>query len=229
MSKFLAEFIGTFALVFFGCGAAMMVERVGAPAASVPIVFGVTIATMIYAVGHISGAHFNPAVTLAFAVVKRFPKGELVMYWAAQFLGAIVAITTLHLLLPSGVGYGATTLYMGVGGGISQGQAFALETLLTFFLMFVIISVATDSRAVGTMAGFAIGSTVMLAAAVMGPLTGASMNPARTFAPNIFQGEYADLWIYMTAPLLGAVLGAIVYEKIRCEAGQSEGDGSGCC
>jgi aquaporin NIP len=209
--KALAEFIGTFALVFAGCGAAMVSERFPGTVApgAVPVVFGLVVAAMIYAVGHISGAHFNPAVTLAFAVGKHFPRRQLLGYWAAQFLGALAACGMLVLLLPDGVSFGATV------PRVSAWQALGWEILLSFFLMFVIISVATDTRAVGTMAGAAIGATVMLAAFVGGPVTGASMNPARSLAPALFERQWVSLWVYFLGPGIGAVAAALVYNYLR--------------
>lgn len=221
-SKGLSEFIGTFALVFAGCGSIMAAQRIPNSASGhvIPVVFGLVVAAMIYAVGHISGAHFNPAVTLGFAIVKRFPKKDIAVYWTAQFLGAFVALGTLYLLLPNGTLYGATL------PSVSTVQAIAWEAILTFFLMFVIIAVATDSRAVGTMAGVAIGATVMLDAFIGGAITGASMNPARSLAPAVFQGQIGEVWIYFLGPVIGAVLASIVYERIRCESGK---DAKGCC
>lgn len=212
-SKAVAEFIGTFALVFAGCGAVMVSERMPgqvAPAA-VPMVFGLVVTVMIYAVGHISGAHFNPAVSLAFAVARHFPRRELVAYWIAQFIGALTAIGLLSLILPAGQTFGATV------PSIPAVSALVWEAVLTFFLMFVIVSVATDHRAVGVMAGAAIGGTVALAAFVGGPVTGASMNPARSLAPAIAEGRLGDLWIYFVGPAIGAIAAALVYNAIRCQ------------
>ena len=211
MKKSLAESIGTFTLVFAGCGSVMVDERLHASIshAGVSIIFGLAVAVMIYAVGHISGAHFNPAVTLAFATARHFPFGEVLAYWAAQFMGALAAMAVLNAVLPPGKSYGATT------PAVPLFEAVVWETVLTFFLMFVIVSVATDTRAVGTMAGAAIGGTVMLAAWVGGPVTGASMNPARSFAPALFEGRMDVVWIYIVGPCLGAVLAAWMYEAIR--------------
>ena len=209
--KSLAEFTGTFTLVFAGCGSLMVAERFpGALSHSViPVIFGLAVAVMIYAVGHISGAHFNPAVTLAFAAARHFPFEQVLAYWLAQLTGALAAIGVLKLILPSGHTYGTTI------PAVPDGQALVWEIILTFFLMFVIVSVATDTRAVGTMAGAAIGGTVMLAAWVGGPVTGASMNPARSLAPAVFEGRLNDMWIYLLGPCLGAVLAALFYETIR--------------
>jgi aquaporin NIP len=211
LKKSLAEAIGTFTLVFAGCGSLMVAERFPGVLshAVIPAIFGLAVAVMIYAVGHISGAHFNPAVTLAFAVARHFPFGQVLAYWTAQLTGAFAAIGVLKLILPSGGSYGATI------PAVSNGQALAWEIILTFFLMFVIVAVATDARAVGTMAGAAIGGTVMLAAWVGGPVTGASMNPARSLAPGVFEGHLNVMWIYLLGPCLGAILAALFYEKIR--------------
>lgn len=212
-SKASAEFIGTFALVFAGCGAVMVAERMPGQVApgAVPMVFGLVVTVMIYAVGHISGAHFNPAVSLAFAVARHFPRRHLLAYWIAQFLGALTAISLLALILPSGQTLGATV------PSVPFLSALVWELVLTFFLMFVIVSVATDHRAVGVMAGAAIGGTVALAAIVGGPVTGASMNPARSLAPAIAEGRFGDLWIYFVGPAIGAVAAALVYNAIRCQ------------
>lgn len=213
LCRLIAEFIGTFTVVFSGCGAIMLhnINPEYLSSSSIPIIFGVAVTIMIYAVGHISGAHFNPAVTLAFTVVKRFPLKELPLYWLTQIVAAILAISLLSVILPETETFGATKT------SLLTYQAFIWEVILTFFLMFVIIAVATDSRAVGIMAGAAIGATVMLDAFIGGPVTGASMNPARSIAPALFEGNFDSLWIYIFAPCLGAVLAAIVYEKIRCE------------
>ena len=220
--KCLAEFIGTFALIFFGCGGIMAAERFAGSLSpdAIPLIFGAVVATMIYTVGHISGAHFNPAVTLAFAITRHFPVRQVIPYWLAQFLGGIAAIAVLSFIMPAGHGYGATVPH------IATGIAFAWEVVLSFFLMFVIMAVATDTRAEGMMAGIAIGTIVALCAFVGGPVTGASMNPARSLAPALFQGT-GDLWIYLTAPFIGATIGAAVYQLIRCDTKAS--DAKGCC
>lgn len=207
----LAEFTGTFALVFAGCGAVMVGQRFPGSVApgAVPVVFGLVVAAMIYAVGHVSGAHFNPAVTLAFSAVGRFRRGDLLPYWAAQCLGAVAAVALLALLLPAGPGYGATLPSVG------PLRALGWEAVLSFFLMFVITAVATDTRGHGALAGLAIGAVVCLDAFVGGPVTGASMNPARSLAPALWQGSLDSLWIYLAGPAAGAMLGAWAYEQTR--------------
>ena len=205
-----AEAIGTFAIVFFGCGSIMVVgDFHGMSAAAVPVVFGLVVAAMIYTLGHISGAHFNPAVTLAFAVSRHFSMRDVAAYWLAQCAGALVATGILSIILPQGHSFGATV------PSVPIPSALVWEAILTFFLMFVIMGVATDTRAVGIMAGAAIGATVMLDAFVGGPVTGASMNPARSLAPAIAEGRMDVLWIYIAGPIIGAIVAAQLYQWIK--------------
>jgi aquaporin NIP len=207
-----AEALGSFFIVFMGCGAIMVTERFGGvlPHPAVALSFGLIVAALIYGLGHISGAHFNPAVTLAFSLARHFPPREIIPYWFAQFSGALIASVVLGMLLPIGDGFGATLPH------VSTFQAVGWEAMLTFLLMFVVMAVATDTRAVGFMAGAAIGAVVCLDALVGGPLTGASMNPARSFGPAVLQGELGSLWIYFVGPAVGAVSAAFLYEWIRC-------------
>jgi len=208
----LAELIGTFALVFAGCGAIMVDAKTHALGhVGVAISFGLVIMVMIYAVGHISGAHFNPAVTFAFALTRHFPWRRAAVYWPAQLAGALAAALVLRGSLGNVAHVGAT-----LPSG-SDGQAFLWESVLTFFLMFVIMAVATDTRAVGEAAAIAIGGTVALDALVGGPISGASMNPARSLGPAVVSGDLHALWIYLTAPFLGAGLGALAYQLVRGE------------
>jgi MIP family channel proteins len=207
-----AEFVGTFALVFAGCGAIMVDAETGALGhVGVAITFGLVIMAMIYAVGHVSGAHFNPAVTFAFALSRHFPWPRLVGYWAAQLLGALTAAVVLRGSLGDVAHVGAT-----LPSG-SQGQSFLWELVMTFFLMFVIMAVATDTRAVGEAAAIAIGGTVLLDAMFGGPISGASMNPARSIGPAVASGDLHALWLYILAPLAGAALGALAYQLVRGE------------
>ena len=213
-----AEFVGTFGLVFAGCGA-IVTDSVANGAVThvgVALTFGAIIMVMIYATGHISGAHFNPAVTLAFAVTRHFPLALVPVYLLAQFGGALAASVVLRLLFGDVARLGAT---LPIG---SVGQSFWLELLLTAFLMFVIIGVATDTRAVGQAAALAIGGTVGLEALFAGPISGASMNPARSLAPALVSGIWTAQWLYLVAPVLGALLGAFVYQAIRGEGLRAE-------
>ena len=207
-----AEAIGTFALVFAGAGAIMVDAKTHALGhVGVAISFGLVIMAMIYAVGHVSGAHFNPAVSFAFALSRHFPWRRVGTYWVAQLAGAIAAAAILRGSLGDVAHVGAT-----LPSG-SQGQAFLWELALTFFLMFVIMAVATDTRAVGEAAAIAIGGTVGLDAMFGGPVTGASMNPARSLGPALVSGDLHASWLYVMAPLAGAVLGALAYQFVRGE------------
>jgi MIP family channel proteins len=208
-----AEGLGTFGLVFAGCGA-IMVDRLSGGQVThvgVGLVFGLIITAMIYATGHISGAHLNPAVTLGFVLARHFPVRRLVGYWCAQLAGALAATASLRLLLGDVAHVGAT-IPSGHGGAW---QSFGMEALLTFFLMFVIMAVATDTRAVGQAAALAIGATVGLEALFAGPISGASMNPARSLGPALVSETWTALWVYLLAPPLGAAMAALVYRWLR--------------
>jgi aquaporin NIP len=200
----LAEFIGTFALVFFGCGAIAN----GLPPTAVALAFGLTIGVMVYALGHVSGAHFNPAVSIGFAIGGHLPMGRALTYAVAQVTGAIAAALLLRLTLGPGVRLGVTQ------PSGSDLQAFVWESVLTFFLMLVITAVATDERAIGNAAALAIGGMVALGALVGGSISGASMNPARSFGPAVVSSELASIWIYLTAPIVGSSAAALVYRYL---------------
>ena len=205
-----AELIGTFTLVFAGAGAIMVdakTQQLGH--VGIAIAFGLVIMVMIYAVGHVSGAHFNPAVSFAFALTRHFPWPRAAAYWAAQAAGAVLAAALLRSSLGNLAHVGAT-----LPSG-SQAQSFLWEVVLTFFLMFVIMAVATDTRAVGEAAAIAVGGTVGLDAMFGGPISGASMNPARSFGPALVSGDLHALWVYLVAPPLGAALGALAYKAVR--------------
>lgn len=214
----IAEFIGTFALVFAGTGAVVIDAETGGGVSHVGVglTFGLIIMVMIYAVGHISGAHFNPAVTLAFAVGRHFPASKVPLYWAAQLSGAVLASLLLRVMFGDIAHLGAT-----LPAG-SAGQSFVLEMVLTGILMFVITSVATDVRAVGQAAAIAIGGTVGLEALFGGPISGASMNPARSLAPALVSWTWSDQWLYVVGPLIGAVAGVVLYELIRDRNGKEQ-------
>jgi MIP family channel proteins len=210
-----AEGIGTFALVFAGCGAIVAeAEHPGAlGTVGIALVFGLIVMAMVYATGHLSGAHLNPAVTIAFVNTRHFPRAEAAAYVAVQIAGALLAAGLLAAIWPSQPArLGATMPTVGAG------SAFAYEAVLSAFLMFVIMAVATDTRAVGAGAAIAIGGTVGLDALFGGPVTGASMNPARSIGPALVSGELHDLWIYVAAPLIGAAAGALAYQFVRGES-----------
>ncbi|MGD2088850.1 MAG: MIP/aquaporin family protein [Candidatus Aminicenantes bacterium] len=213
----LAEFVGTFVLVFAGCGAVAInqLDHLAVDHLVVSATFGLAIMCMIYAVGHISGAHFNPAVTISFTVNRHFPAKLLAPYILAQCLGAIsascVLLYTLTPILKAQRVEGL--LNLGVTQPVTESVWIALvwEFALTFILMYVITAVATDSRAVGQMAGLAIGGTVCLAALFGGPVTGGSMNPARSLGPALVSGQWHYFYIYVISPILGAIAGGFVY------------------
>lgn len=214
MKKYVSELIGTFALVFIGTGAIVVNDNYGNQLGHVGIAvaFGLIIMVMIYAVGDISGAHFNPAVTVAFWLTGRFPVREIVPFILSQLVGAIVASAALHFILSPHPTLGATV------PAIPTPNAFVMEIILTFFLMFVISHVALGSKEQGLMAGLAIGGTVLLCAMAAGPITGASMNPARSLGPALISGTWQQLWIYLTAPFLGAACAAFTWKWLREES-----------
>jgi MIP family channel proteins len=201
-NRYIAEGIGTFALVFAGCGAIVVNESFGGVIGHVGIslVFGLIVMAMIYAVGNISGAHLNPAVTLGFMFADRFDKRFVPGYIISQVIGAVAAAAVLRLLFPESAALGATVPHVGLL------RAFGMETLLSFLLMFVILNVSTGHMEKGIMAGVAVGGTIALEALVGGPVTGASMNPARSLAPALLSGHLDQLWIYLTAPVVGTFL-----------------------
>ncbi|MEM1098412.1 MAG: aquaporin [Planctomycetota bacterium] len=202
----LAEFIGTYALVLAGCGAIVIDEVSGGAVTHVGVAlsFGLVIMVMIYAVGPTSGAHFNPAVTVAFALAKRFAWACVPAYIVTQCVAAVAAGLTLRLLFPEVESLGVTQPLSGDTAGVTQ--SFVLELLLTLGLMFVILHVATGSKEQGLMAGIAVGGTVGLEAMFAGPICGASMNPARSLGPAVASGIYSHLWLYVVATTLGAAI-----------------------
>lgn len=211
VKKGIAELIGTFALVFCGTGA-IVIDQVLHGAVThvgVSITFGLIVLAMIYALGDISGAHINPAVSIAFAITGKLPKKDAILYIAMQFAGAFLASASLKLLFPTNETLGAT-----IPAG-SEMQSFILETILTFFLMFVILNVSTGAKEKGITAGIAVASVVGLEAMFAGPICGASMNPARSLAPAFVSGNMAIIscqWIYLAAPILGALIAVLIFK-----------------
>ncbi|SFZ91388.1 aquaporin Z [Flaviramulus basaltis] len=203
MKKFYSEIIGTFAMVFCGCGAMTINEITNGSIshAGVAATWGLIVMTMIYAFGEISGAHFNPAVTIGFAFAKKFAWKDVPKYILAQAIGAVFAAFLLWFLFPESQFLGETT----PANGFPAYKAAILEFLLTFFLMIVIINVSTGSKEIGNMAAIAVGSVILLEAMFAGPMTKASMNPIRSIAPALFTGNFQYLWLYISAPILGAI------------------------
>jgi len=207
-----AEGLAAFALVFAGCGAIVADAQYGGSlgVVGVALVFGLVIMVLVYAIGHLSGAHINPAVTLAFTLTRHFPPRDAAAYIAAQVAGATLgALVLLGVWTDEPASLGATV------PSVAVGSALLYEAILTALLMFVIMAVATDTRAVGAAAAIAIGGTIGLDALFGGPVTGASMNPARSFGPALVSGEWKDFWVYLVGPILGAGLGALAYQLVR--------------
>ena len=207
-----AEGFGTFALVFAGCGAIVLDSERGGSLGSTGIAaaFGLVIMAMIYATGHLSGAHINPAVSVAFSATRHVPLRDVAAYVPSQLVGAVAGALLLRIVWEgTPANLGATVPSVGVG------SALVYEGVMTAFLMFVIMAVATDTRAVGAAAAIAIGGTVALDSLFGGGVTGASMNPARSFGPALVAGEWRDFWVYVIGPTVGALAGALAYELAR--------------
>jgi len=211
MKRYIAELIGTFALVFCGTGAIIINEFTNGAVThpGVAVTFGLIVMGMIYAFGDISGAHINPAVTIAFAYAKKFPWKEVPAYIIAQLIGALLASGILLFLFPENELLGATLPQL------SALKVFIFEVILSFFLMVVIINVSTGSKEIGVIAGIAIGGIVLLEAMFAGPITGASMNPARSIAPALVSGHFEHLWIYITAPITGCLLAVVSCKLVK--------------
>ena len=211
MKKYTAEFIGTFSMVFCGTGAIVINETTNGAVThiGIAITFGLIVMAMIFSLGKISGSHINPAVTIAFAVAKKFPVKEVMPYIVSQLAGAFSASLVLKFLFPENLFLGST-----LPAG-SEMQSFILEIILTFILMFVIFMVSHGSNEQGIMAGIAIGSIVMLEAMFAGPITGASMNPARSMAPALVSGHLEHLWIYISAPVAGSLLAVTICKYLN--------------
>lgn len=213
--RYAAETLGTFALVFTGTGA-VIVDAISEGTIThlgVAVTFGLVVMSMVYAFGDVSGAHINPAVTIGFWAARRFPGRQVAPYIASQFAGAILASALLRGLFPESKTLGETLPRAG-----DTLQSFPLEVVITFFLMLVILCVATGAREKGVMAGAAIGAVVAFQALFAGPISGASMNPARSLGPALVGGTTEHLWIYLTAPVGGALLAVACWQLLRADA-----------
>ncbi|XP_075490914.1 putative aquaporin NIP5-1 isoform X2 [Primulina tabacum] len=214
-----AEFVGTFILIFAATAGPIVnqkyngVETLLGNAACA----GLAVMIIILSTGHISGAHLNPSLTIAFAVFRHFPWAHVPAYIAAQVSGSICASFALKGVFHPFMSGGVTV------PSVNNGQAFALEFLITFNLLFVVTAVATDTRAVGELAGIAVGATVLLNILVAGPSSGGSMNPVRTLGPAVAAGNYKSIWIYLVAPTLGAVAGAAIYTLVKLRGEDEDG------
>ena len=220
--KYYAEALGTFSLVFAGTGAAVAndVSSGAVTHVGIALTFGLIVLAMIYALGDISGAHINPAVTIAFCVAGRFQFRHVAPYIIAQCLGAIAASYLLVWLFPESKSYGETVPME----GLSTLKAFVIEVILTWLLMFVVLGVSTGSKEKGLLAGIAVGATVALEALFAGPLTGASMNPARSLGPALATAQLADLWIYLLGCPIGAILAVVSFGYLHSAATAAEND-----
>jgi aquaporin Z len=218
----IAEFIGTLALVFIGAGAASVIVGLGGLNAgsllAVAFAFGLVLAIMVSNLGHISGGHFNPAVTLAVWVTGKIESARAAVYIVVQLIGAVVGAGLLRLALPEALwkrtSLGATTVTHQLGSGItfSNGRAVLVEAMLTFFLVFTVFAMAVDDRGVfKSIAGLGIGLVLVFDIIVGGALTGASMNPARSFGPALMAGKWTDFWVYVLGPVTGAIIAGAVY------------------
>ncbi|KAL1822065.1 hypothetical protein ACET3Z_008843 [Daucus carota] len=222
--KVIAEFIGTYILIFVGCGSALTDRKLNLTIVGIALAWGFSLMAAIYAVGHVSGAHFNPAVTIGLAAARRFPFKLVPMYVLSQLLSAILACLTLRVLfnyqedlIPMTTQYSDPTTDL---------EAIAWEFIITFFLMFVICGAADDDRANKGLAGFAIGGTLLFNVLLAGPITGASMNPARSIGPAIVASEFKNLWVFVVAPILGATTAALIYNLLRLPANRNEEESS---
>jgi aquaporin NIP len=217
--RLVAEAVATFCLVFAGTGA-IVVDAVagGIGHGGVAAAFALVVAVMIFAVGHLSGAHMNPAITAGFALGRHFPVAEVAPYWIAQLAGALAASLALKSLFGTAGNLGVTQ-----PAHVTVVSAAVLEAGLTAVLAIVVLAVATDTRAAGSLAAIAVGATIGVEALVLGPITGASMNPARSLAPAAVTGDWTDIWVYLVGPMVGAAIGVAVYEYLRGPGRHADG------
>ncbi|XP_073127938.1 probable aquaporin NIP-type [Henckelia pumila] len=210
--KVLAELLGTYFLIFAGCGSVVVNKLYGEKIThpGISVTWGVTVMALIYTVGHVSGAHFNPAVSISLATFRRFPWKEVPLYIISQLLGSILASWTLSVMFSI-----TSEAYFGTLPVGSNGQSLAIEIVISSLLMFVVSAVATDNRANAGMGGIAVGMTIMLNVFVAGPISGASMNPARSIGPALVRNTYKGLWVYIIGPIIGTLAGAFAYNLIR--------------
>ncbi|XP_068665838.1 aquaporin NIP1-1-like [Aristolochia californica] len=211
LQKLIAEVFGTYFVIFAGCAAVVVnLSKGSVTFPGICIVWGLVVMVMVYSVGHISGAHFNPAVSIAFATCGRFPWTQVPAYIFAQLLGSTLASGTLRLLFGGKHEHFPGTIPVG-----SDLQSLILEFIISFYLMFVISGVATDNRAIGELAGLAVGATILLNVLIAGPISGASMNPARSLGPAIVGNRYESIWVYLVGPTCGTICGTWAYNLIR--------------
>jgi aquaporin TIP len=223
-----AEFVGAFTLIFIGVGSIVTAAQIHDPSLiGVALAHGLAIAVMVSALGHISGAHFNPAITFGFLITRRIKVSIALVYWVAQAAGAAAAALLVRELLPRA---STDIVHLGVpaiGGGVNSGAAFGLEAIMTFFLVWVVFASAVDPRGTfKSIAGLAIGLTITIDILFGGPLTGAAMNPARAFGPQLVGSHWANAWVWYAGPVLGASVAAVLYEFLYLRGGGPEPVGS---
>ena len=215
LRRSMAESVAAFAVVFVGAGSIAVTADAGGDLLAVALAHGLVIGVMASAVGHISGGHFNPAVTLGFLVTRRMAAPLALAYWTAQLVAAVLGALLLTLVLPNALTEPVELGAPVVGGGVGAGAAVVVEAVLTFFLVWVVFATAADPRgAFASIAGLAIGLTITFDILIGGPLTGAAMNPARAFGPELVQGAWDDFWVWYVGPLAGGAAAALLYEAL---------------
>lgn len=219
-----AEFLGSFMLTFIGAGSIITMTATGTNSLLIPaLAHGLALAIAVSALGHISGAHVNPAVTFGFLVTRRITPNMAVVYWIAQFAGGIFAALMLRVVYDDRIADAANLGAPGLGSGTNIGEGFVIEIVLTFLLVLVVFATAVDPRgAFKYVGGFAIGLTIGIDILMGGPLTGAAMNPQRAFGPQLLSWTWSDGWIYYTAPLIGGALAALLYDRLILRPHEAE-------
>jgi aquaporin TIP len=219
-----AEFVGAFTLIFIGAGAAVAANQAhDSTLIGVAVANGIAIGVMVSAVGHISGGHFNPAITVGFLITRRIKPGLAVVYWVAQFGGAALAALLVRDLLPRTASQAVNLGVPALGHGVNASSGFLLEAILTFFLVWLVFASAVDPRGTfKSIAGLAIGLTITIDVLFGGPFTGAAMNPARAFGPQLVGHHWSHAWVWYAGPILGAVVAVAVYELLYLRPGRPE-------
>jgi aquaporin TIP len=228
LRRAVAEFIGAFTLIFIGAGAAVAANQIHDPTLiGVAIANGLAIGVMVSAMGHISGAHFNPAITFGFLITRRIKPALGVLYWVAQLAGAALAALLVHQLIPHATTEAVKLGVPAIGNGVDAASAFGLEAIMTFFLAWVVFASAVDERGTfKSIAGLAIGLTITIDVLFGGPFTGAAMNPARAFGPQLIGDYWSNAWVWYAGPIAGASVAALLYEFLYLRPARLEAVGS---
>jgi aquaporin TIP len=229
LRRAVAEFVGTFTLLFIGIGSIVAAHQIEDPSLiGVALAHGLAIAIMVSAVGHISGGHFNPAITFGFLVTRRIKPQMALVYWASQLVAAVAAAGLIKGLLPAATLEGPVNLGVpAIGHGVNSGAAFGLEAVTTFFLAWVVFATAVDERGTfKSIAGLAIGLTITMDILFAGPYTGAAMNPARAFGPQLIGDYWSHGWVWYAGPIVGATVASLVYQLLYLNPERPEPVGS---